>query len=64
MKSKWFVQYNPVGGDTPYIITRWKDEDEVHHSGNMEHYGTYSADRAALMAKAEELNMEEEGCQS
>ena len=60
MKSKWFVQYNPAGGDTPYIITRWKDENAVHHSGNMEHYGTYSADRVALMAKANELNEEEE----
>lgn len=59
MKSKWFVQNNPMGGDTPYIITRWKDEDAVHYSGNMEHYGGYSADKAALEAKAAELNAQE-----
>ena len=59
MKSKWFVQYNPAAGDTPYIIARWKDKDAVHHSGNLEHYGAYSADRVALMAKADELNKEE-----
>jgi len=60
MKSKWFVQNNPAAGSTPYIIARWRDESAVHHSGNLEHYGGYSADREELQAQADELNRKEE----
>lgn len=60
MKNKWKVQYNPMAGDKPYIVFRVKDIDKIVHSGNIEHYGDYMADKAEAQAIADKLNKAEE----
>ena len=59
MKGKWKVSYNPMGGDTPYIVFRLKDINKVRHSGNMEYGSEYMADKAAAQEIADRLNAEE-----
>ena len=45
MKGKWKVLNNPMAG---YIVARAKDISKPMHSGNLEFYGDYSKDKAAL----------------
>lgn len=55
MKGKWFVQYNPMAG---YIVARRRNTEEIMHGGNLEYYGKYSDDKAALQETADKLNSE------
>ena len=56
MKSDWFTQTNPAAGDTPYIAARVRDINKIVHSGNLEHYGSYEADRATVDETVRKLN--------
>lgn len=56
MKSDWFTQRNPAAGDTPFIAARVRDISQIVHSGNLEHYGNYEADKAVVDEVVRKLN--------
>ena len=57
MQSEWYVQNNYVAGTGHlYIACRVKDVSQVIHSGNIEHYGEYTAERAAAQEIVDKLN--------
>ena len=56
-KSEWKVQCNYIAGvGRQYIAMRLLDTNEPMHSGNVEHYGEYSTDRAEVQRLVERLN--------
>ena len=57
MKGKWYVMKNPMAG---YIVARVQDTSKIVHSGNLEYFGEYSADKAGRQAVADRLNEEAE----
>lgn len=59
MKSKWFVQCNPIGGEYHYIASRVLNTSETVHSGNLEHCGNYSKDKSEVQKIVDRLNEEE-----
>lgn len=56
MKSEWFVQSNPIGGEYHYIASRIRNKGKVVHSGNIEHYGEYQTDREPVQELVNKLN--------
>ena len=56
MSTEWKVQSNPVGGIMMYIPSRIIDPNQPEHSGNIEHHGTYTKDRAEAQRIVDELN--------
>ncbi len=59
-KGKWCAMANVIGGKMKYIAGRIIDENEPLHSGNVEHFGEYTEDEAAVCEIAEALNKAEE----
>lgn len=59
-KGVWKVQCNVINGERMYIPYRVRNTDEVVHSGNIEHYGDYTADRDVAQAVVDRLNSETE----
>ena len=55
-KSEWKVQCNYVGGERLYIPYRVLNTAEVVHSGNIEHFGEYTKDKAEAEKIVAELN--------
>ena len=58
-KGIWKVQCNVINGERTYIPYRVRNTDEVVHSGNIEHYGEYTSDKAEAQALVDELNEKE-----
>lgn len=58
-KGIWKVQCNVINGERMYIPYRVRNTDEVIHSGNIEHYGEYTSDKAEAQALVDELNEKE-----
>ena len=58
-KGIWKVQCNVINGERMYIPYRVRNTDEVVHSGNIEHYGEYTSDKAEAQALVDELNEKE-----
>jgi hypothetical protein len=59
-KGKWCAMANIIGGKMKYIAGRILNEDEPLHSGNIEHFGEYTEDEAAVCEIAEILNKAEQ----
>ena len=56
----WFVQSNYISGvGMQYIASRIIDLSKPVHSGNIEHHGAYSSDRAQVERVVAELNAAE-----
>lgn len=56
----WFVQSNYISGvGMQYIASRIIDRSKPVHSGNIEHHGAYSSDRAQVEKTVKELNAAE-----
>ena len=60
MKSEWYVSSQYLAGEKHYIAERMLDKQKIKHSGNIEHEGIYSTDRAQVQAQVDELNAQEE----
>lgn len=58
MKSEWYVSSQYLSGEKHYVAERMLDKQKVKHSGNIEHKGLYTTDRAQVEALVEELNRE------
>lgn len=58
-KGIWKVQCNVINGESMYIPYRVRNTDEVVHSGNIEHYGEYTNDKAEAQALVDKLNAKE-----
>lgn len=58
MKSEWFVQSNPIGGEMYYAAARIRDTSKVVHSGNLEHEGEWTKDRSEAQSLVDRLNKE------
>lgn len=53
------VRVQPVPFRRKHYVAEWMlDKQKVKHSGNIEHKGLYSTDRAQVEALVEELNRE------
>lgn len=58
MKSEWFVQSNPIGGEMYYAAARIRDTSKIVHSGNLEHEGKWTQNREKAEKLVVELNRE------